>query len=175
MTMNKKSSFIILLLAVFLLIPGRTAFSQQVPAAVLTGTVVDDETGTPLAGVHVFIAESMIGTTTDGDGNYRLEKVPLGAHRIYVSIIGFDPQPRDVILRESRTYTFDFRLQEAVTELGEIVVEEKGDRRWKRRLERFTEAFIGERLTLSKRLSRTQKCLTLQIKEAPYWPLQVRS
>ena len=122
----------------------QSAHAQQVPAAVITGTVVDDETGTPLAGVHVFIAESMIGTTTDGDGRYRLERVPLGAHRLYVSIIGFDPVPRDIILRESRDFVFDFRLKEAVAELGEITVEAKGDRRWKRRLERFTEAFIGE-------------------------------
>ena len=120
------------------------AIAQQVPAAVITGTVVDDETGTPLAGVHVFIAESMIGTTTDENGNYRLERVPLGAHRLYVSIIGFEPQPRDIILRESRSFTFDFRLKESVSELGEITVEAKGDRRWKRRLERFTRTFVGE-------------------------------
>lgn len=142
--MNKPSYFIIFLIAVFWIYPIQTTLAQQVPAAVIMGTVVDDETGTPLAGVHVFIAESMIGTTTDGDGNYRLESVPLGAHRLYVSIIGFEPQPRDIILRESQSYTFDFRLKEAVTELGEIVVEEKGDRRWKRRLERFTQAFVGE-------------------------------
>ena len=120
------------------------ALAQLQPAAVITGTVVDDSTGTPLAGVHVFIASSMIGTTTDGEGRYRLEKVPLGAQRLYVSIIGFDPQARDILLRESKSYTFDFRLTEAVSELGEITVEAKGDRRWARRLERFTSLFIGE-------------------------------
>jgi hypothetical protein len=121
-----------------------SAQGQPQPAAVLTGTVVDDTTGTPLAGVHVFIASSMIGTTTDGEGRYRLEKVPLGAQRLYVSIIGFEPEARDIMLRESRTYTFDFRLKVSVAELGEITVEAKGDRNWKRRLERFTALFIGE-------------------------------
>jgi hypothetical protein len=48
------------------------------------------------------------------------------------------------MLRESRTFPFDFRLKEAVAELGEITVEAKGDRRWQRRLERFTEIFVGE-------------------------------
>ncbi|MEZ4700100.1 MAG: carboxypeptidase-like regulatory domain-containing protein [Rhodothermales bacterium] len=120
------------------------AFAQPQPAAVLTGTVVDDSTGTPLAGVNVFIASSMIGTTTDGEGRYRLEKVPLGAQRLYVSSIGFEPQARDIILRESKLYTFDFRMAEAVAELGEITVEAKGDKRWARRLERFTSLFIGE-------------------------------
>ena len=142
--MYKLPSLLLLFAVVFWTLPVQTTHAQQVPAAVISGTVVDDETGTPLAGVHVFIAESMIGTTTDGDGNYRLERVPLGAHRLYVSIIGFTPEPRDILLRESKLYTFDFRLKELVSELGEITVEAKGDRRWKRRLERFTENFIGE-------------------------------
>lgn len=136
----------VLLFSLFLLIqPTQEAYSQQqVPAAVISGTVVDDETGTPLAGAHVFIAESMIGTTTDADGRYRLERVPLGAHRLYASIIGFEPAFRDIMLRESKDFTFDFRMQEAVAELDGITVEAQGDRRWKRRLERFTEIFVGE-------------------------------
>lgn len=142
--MNRINLFVFSFLSCLFCASIQEVTAQQVPAAVITGTVVDDETGTPLAGVHVFIAESMIGTTTDAEGRYRLEKVPLGAHRLYVSIIGFDPQPRDIILRESRSFTFDFRLKEAVTELGEITVEAKGDRRWQRRLERFTRTFVGE-------------------------------
>ncbi len=132
------------LVGLFFLVPKYDIQAQQVPAAVLTGQVVDDETGTPLAGVHVFIAGSMLGTTTDGDGNYRLERVPLGAHRLYVSIIGFEPAFKDIMLRESKNIRFDFRMSEAISELGEITVEAKGDRRWKQRLERFTDIFIGE-------------------------------
>lgn len=136
--------FMLLIGLVLLTATPQDASAQQVPAAVLTGSVVDDETGTPLAGVHVFIAGSMIGTTTDGEGRYQLERVPMGAHRLYVSIIGFEPAFRDIMLRESRDFTFDFRLKEAVAELGEITVEAKGDKRWKRRLERFTDIFVGE-------------------------------
>lgn len=133
------ASFVMALLFVV----AQPTFAQQ-PAAIITGTVVDDSTGTPLAGAHVFIASSLIGTTTDGEGRYRLERVPLGNHRLYVSIIGFDPQPLDVALRESRVYTYDFRLNENILELEEVTVEAKQDRRWKQRLERFTTLFIGE-------------------------------
>lgn len=130
-------------MTLLLLLVSQSALAQQ-PAAIITGTVVDDSTSTPLAGAHVFIANSLIGTTTDGEGRYRLERVPLGNHRIYVSIIGFEPQPLDVALRESRVYTYDFRLKENVLELGEVTVEAKQDRRWKQRLERFKTLFIGE-------------------------------
>ena len=95
-------------------------------------------------GVHVFIADTMIGTTTDTEGNYRLEKVPLGVQRLYVSIIGFEPEARDVLLRESRAYEFNFKLKEAVAELGEITVIDEGDRKWRRRWERFNRIFVGE-------------------------------
>ncbi len=59
--------------------------AQPAEHVTLTGTVVDEETEAPLVGVHVFIATSMIGTTTDREGAFRLEKVPLGAHRLVLS------------------------------------------------------------------------------------------
>ena len=133
---------VIFLAAGLMLAP--TAQAQLAPDAVITGQVLDDETGTPLVGVHVFIADTMIGTTTDTEGNYRLEKVPLGVQRLYVSIIGFEPEARDVLLRESRAYEFNFKLKEAVAELGEITVIDEGDRKWRRRWERFNRIFVGE-------------------------------
>ncbi len=116
----------------------------QTPTATLTGRVVEAETGQPVPGAHVFIAVSMIGTTTDTDGRYRLERVPIGAHRLYVSIVGFEPQPKDVMLREPTVYVFDFTLEESVVELGEVTVEAERDEKWLRQLEKFTGLFIGE-------------------------------
>ncbi len=127
-----------------LLLLGPALATAQTPAATITGTVVDAKTGEPLPGAHVFIAVSMIGTTTDKDGRYRLSPVPLGAHRLYVSMLGFEPQSRDLNLREPRVYPFDFKLEETVLEVGEITVEAKGDKNWKKRLEKFTRLFIGE-------------------------------
>ena len=118
--------------------------AQPNTTAILTGRVTDAASGEPLVGAHVFIASSMIGTTTDADGGYRLERVPTGAHRLYVSILGFESDFLDVMLRTSRVYEFDFELDEAVIEVGEVVVEGEEDEDWQRRLERFTRLFIGE-------------------------------
>ena len=123
--------------------PGR-AQAQPNTAVILTGQVLDGETGNPLIGAHVFIAASLMGTTTDTDGRYRLARVPTGAHRLYVSMLGFEPSFRDLLLRESRVYTFDFTLEPAILEAGEIVVEAERDDKWKDRLERFIKLFVGE-------------------------------
>ena len=120
------------------------AMAQPSGHATLTGLVLDDDTGEPLAGVHVFIASSLIGTTTDAEGVFRLRRVPLGAQRLVVSMIGFEPIARDLFLEEAQTYEYDFDLSPRVYELGQITVEGERDPRWQRRLKRFIRLFIGE-------------------------------
>lgn len=119
-------------------------FAQPNMVAVLSGEVLDDETGVPLFGAHVFIAKSMIGTTTNKNGEYTLTGVPTGAHRLYVSMLGFEDDFLDLMLRTSKAYSFNFRLKPSVIEIGEIVVEAERDKNWKKRLEKFTRLFIGE-------------------------------
>ena len=120
------------------------AHSQSNTRALISGRVLQKDTGEPLIGAHVFIANSMIGTITDNDGNYVLQNVPLGAHRLYVSMLGFDPNFLDIMLRTNRDYSFDFDLKESILEAGEIIVEAERDKNWKKRLEKFTRLFIGE-------------------------------
>ena len=112
--------------------------------AILTGTVTDAETGDPLADANVFIAESTRGTATDADGRFRLENVPLGAQRLYVSVIGYEPQAQNLNLREARVHLIDFALQPTVIEGEGVVVEAERDAKWQRRYERFVRQFIGE-------------------------------
>lgn len=120
------------------------AQAQPNRAAVITGRVLDAETNLPLSGAHVFIASSMIGTITDDDGNYRLERVPTGALRLYVSMLGFEPQFKDLLLQTAQVYTYNFILETKILEVGEIVVEAEGDEHWLERLKKFTRLFIGE-------------------------------
>lgn len=134
----------ILLFALGLSFAASPSEARQAVRVTLTGNIQDAETGTPLTGAHVFIASSMIGTTTDRDGNYILSGVPLGAHRLYVSMLGFEDDFLDILLRTEESQRFNFSLQPAVLDVGEIVVEAERDRRWARRLKRFTSEFIGE-------------------------------
>ena len=128
---------LLLLLPALLILPA----SGQV-AARLVGTVTDT-TGAALEDINVFIASSMRGTTTNEEGHYEINAVPLGTLRLFVSAIGYESQHVDVFVREARTYEFDFQLVEATYELGAITVT-TDNRRWQRQLERFERIFIGE-------------------------------
>lgn len=135
---------LLLLFAATAIVPS-AADAQPRNTLTVSGTVTDAATGEPLPGVHVFIARSMTGTTTDGSGKYRLERVPLGAHRLYVSMIGYEPEARDVMLREeSPEVQQDFALAEAVLELDEVTVVGIADPNWERHLQKFIRLFIGE-------------------------------
>jgi hypothetical protein len=139
---NKSTSF--LLFSFLLTFVALSALGQAGSRALISGRVVDAETGQPLPGAHVFIASSMIGTVTDTNGQFDLHDVPVGAHRLYVSMLGFEPDFRDIMLRTGKDYQFDFELKESILDVGEIIVEGERDKNWKKRLEKFTRMFIGE-------------------------------
>jgi len=86
-------SLLLVFLSLALIGPAAHAQAPQAPRgqATLVGRVTDAETNAPLASVNVFIATSTRGTTTDADGRFRLPGVPLGAQRLYVSRIGYEP------------------------------------------------------------------------------------
>ena len=136
----KSTSLLSSLLAILLFCGGTAAQAQSTR---ITGTVTDAESGIPLPGAHVFIASSQRGTISDENGAYALEAIPPGAHRLYVSMLGYEPVAVDTLFR-ARAYRFDFALLPKVFEVGEVTVEAEGDPNWAKRLERFIRLFIGE-------------------------------
>lgn len=99
------SVFLLLLLA-------STVYSQS---RVVTGTVTD-ESDSPMPGVNVIIKGTTVGTTTDVNGNYTLEAS--SGDIIVVSFIGYTAQEIQV----ANQTRLDFRLQEDVATLQEVVV-----------------------------------------------------
>lgn len=81
--MNKKS----VLLGAGLFLSAATALAQQV----VTGKVVDSQ-GEPVMGATVRVHGTKITTTTDVDGNFKLNNVPASAKKIAVSFIGMQAQ-----------------------------------------------------------------------------------
>ena len=59
--------------------------------AVMIGTVRDDSTGRPMAGVEVLIERTRRLTVTDAEGRYVLEEVPTGARIALFRLFGFRP------------------------------------------------------------------------------------
>lgn len=64
----------------------------QAMQATVGGTVRDETTGLPLAGVAVTLTDLNRATSTDADGRYVLRQVPAGAQHIRVRLLGHAPR-----------------------------------------------------------------------------------
>jgi len=117
--------------------------AQPARRGAFVGAVRDAETGAPLPGAHVFIAASMLGTTTDSTGHFRLGGIPRGAHRLYVSMLGYESTAIDTLVQDASTDTLAIRLRPAVLSAGEVTVTAERDEKWYDRLEKFERLFIG--------------------------------
>jgi hypothetical protein len=69
-----------------LLICSQSVFAQ----AVLKGKVINGESGKPLPSVSVYLNNTSLGTITDEQGLFILQKIPPGKFRLVVSSIGFE-------------------------------------------------------------------------------------
>ncbi|NBB74716.1 MAG: TonB-dependent receptor [Bacteroidetes bacterium] len=101
------------------------------------GTVVHAETDAPLSDVNVVVREEgevprredgPVGTSTDGEGRYRLGGLPPGTYRVQATAVGFMPSEKPVEVRAGQTQTVRFALMPQAYELNEIVVQGRGAR-----------------------------------------------
>ena len=84
------------------------------------GTVVD-ENQQPLPGVEVYIEELHIGSTTDLDGNYLLNNIPKGVHKLNFNFIGYSTYNTTItVLTED--IEIDTSMEPSVFHMDEVIV-----------------------------------------------------
>lgn len=81
------------LLYLFALVSLTSSLQAQIPTQRISGTVIDKASRQPLPGASVFIKEdsTFVGVTSDADGHFSLEKVPVGRHNVNCTFIGYAP------------------------------------------------------------------------------------
>src|SRR5690606_33288112 len=101
--------------AVFRVVLGHLAALASISTAAaqqITGRVVNQQTGEPLAAVQVFIAGSGIGALTQQNGRYLLLNVPAGTHQLTAERIGYRSVTQQVAVEAGQTAVSDFTLSE---------------------------------------------------------------
>lgn len=99
------------------------------PAQTLTqtvrGTVVDKQVKSPLIGavVQVLNVTPSKGTTTDIDGNFKLEDVPVGRQTIKVTFLGYrEVILNDVAVSSGKELVLNIEMEEQVVQNKEVVI-----------------------------------------------------
>jgi hypothetical protein len=92
---------------------------------VVRGTVIDAETQMPLpfANISVTSLSTPIGTTTNNDGVFRLENVPVGRHTIQFSFIGYKSKIiAELMVTSGKELILNIALKESLAQVEEITV-----------------------------------------------------
>ena len=103
-------------LGVFLLI------APSLGAQQVTGRIVDQGSGQPMAAVQVSISGTGVGALSQQSGRYLLLNVPLGTHTVTAQRIGYKTVTAQINVSAGATVVQDFTLTEEALGLDEIIV-----------------------------------------------------
>ena len=103
----------------FPLLSSLTLFGQEQPStSSIRGKVLDKITKQPLVGASVWLLNSKRGASTDENGAYAIEGVPLGHHSVRVSLLGYRAESReDIPVVPRRTAIVNIELEPTLIEI----------------------------------------------------------
>ncbi|MCI5083445.1 MAG: carboxypeptidase-like regulatory domain-containing protein, partial [Saprospiraceae bacterium] len=98
------------------------AFAQT---QTLKGKIFDKQSEMPLIGatIEVLDTDQNLGTTTDFDGYFRLEAVPIGRQTVRISYLGYNTiSIPNVVVTTGKQVVLNVGLEESIEQLDEVVV-----------------------------------------------------
>jgi hypothetical protein len=106
-----------------------TLFAQEYTQTV-KGKITDTDSQTPLPGASIILVGSnpLLGTISDIDGNFKLEKVPAGRQSFEISYMGYEKiLLHEILVGTGREVVLNIEMKESVTTLAECTVVAKAD------------------------------------------------
>ncbi len=91
----------------------------------IKGRVIEKETNYPLPGASIILMDSnpIAGTTTNSEGYFRLEKVPIGRQSIKLTFIGFkDVIIPNMIINSGKETILNISMEENIVSMKEVVI-----------------------------------------------------
>jgi len=89
----------------------------------ISGKVVDARSGMPLPGVNIQIQRSSMGTSSDLEGNYQINDLPVGSFTLTFSMMGYAPHSeKGIDIVEGLPVELDVKLNTNVLASPQVVV-----------------------------------------------------
>ncbi len=90
---------------------------------VVGGTVVDGVTNERLAGANVLVVGMSLGASTDAEGRFRIERVPVGTIALKVSLVGYTAFTKtDVVVTAAKPAELTIPLMESAVQVDAVQV-----------------------------------------------------
>lgn len=100
----------------------------QVVTQTIRGTITDKISQEPLPGVVIvlFPSDPIIGTTSDENGNFRLNNVPVGKQNIKISFLGYkESLLQNLLVKAGKELVLNISLEEDINTINEVEITAK--------------------------------------------------
>ncbi len=95
----------------------------QKPSQTIRGVVLDAITRETLPGVHVVLVDKSRGTTTDKEGRFFMQDIPVGRYSLQISFIGYKPLIiPELLVVSGRELVLEIEMETALYKLDEVEV-----------------------------------------------------
>ncbi|PIW70555.1 MAG: hypothetical protein COW08_01230 [Ignavibacteriales bacterium CG12_big_fil_rev_8_21_14_0_65_30_8] len=131
-----KLFFLIIFLTPILIYP-------QARKSTIHGIITNKKTKKVVSNVNVYLAYTMLGSSTNDKGEYSITNIPSGRYTMVISHVGYEPLNIKIDINNVGSYRSSFKLVPKVYQLPEInvTVDDQEDR--EDNIEIFKDAFIG--------------------------------
>lgn len=109
-------------LLVLALLGGPSIVAAQPATGHITGQVVEQSSGAPLAQANVRVLDTPLGTSTENDGHFELNEVPVGPQTLEVTYVGYETVRRQVEVETGTVVELTVALPIDPSELEEVEV-----------------------------------------------------
>lgn len=88
----------------------------------IEGIVKNAETGSPLAGAHILLDGTTLGTLSSAEGRFRLSNVFPGTYNLSARYVGFEAQKQRIVVTSGTVLSVEFLLAPTILQGQEIIV-----------------------------------------------------
>jgi hypothetical protein len=112
-----------LVFAVLLLVVGSPLFSQNL-SQTLRGTLLDADSRQPLVGAQVVLdTEPKRGASTDVNGNFRIENVPIGRVALQATYLGYETLTvPNLVVNSGKEVVLALEMRESTQEIAAVTI-----------------------------------------------------
>lgn len=105
-----------LLSTLFLLCVVSSIYAQNT----IEGTILENNTNTPIAFANLYFPQIEKGTTTDDSGNFIINNLPTGSYKIVCSFIGYESYSKTILIPTEEPLII--YLNPSAIEMEEIII-----------------------------------------------------
>lgn len=105
--------------------PASPKIKNQTVTETVKGTIIDKDTRLPLAGATIVISsnDGTKSASTDTQGLFRLQKVPVGRQQLQVRMAGYKPEEfSELLITSGRENMINIEMESQINSLSEAVV-----------------------------------------------------